>query len=69
MDCAVINERRFEELIETKYADENISKQLVYYADRRKPEKGPQVVAKLKRPYDQGNIKVIDSIDYFGNPL
>jgi hypothetical protein len=69
VDFAIIKEGRVEELIETKYADENISKHFAYYAERLKPEKATQIVAKLRRPYDQGKIKVMDPITYFGKPL
>jgi len=65
VDFAVIKEGRLIELIEVKYSDENISKHLVYYAERLKPEKVTQIVAKLRRPYDRGKIKVIDPISYF----
>lgn len=69
VDFAVIKDGRLEELIETKYADDNISSHLAYYAERLKPTKATQLVAKLKRPYDQGKINVIDPITYFGKPL
>jgi predicted AAA+ superfamily ATPase len=65
VDFAVIREGRLEELIETKYSDENISKHLLYYAERLKPEKATQIVAKIRRPYDKGRIKVVDPIAYF----
>jgi len=52
-------------LIEAKYSDENISKHLLYYAKRLKPKKATQIVAKIKRPYDKGRIKVVDPITYF----
>ena len=54
-----------EELIETKYSDENISKSLLYYAERLNPTKATQIVAKIRRPYDKGRIKVTDPISYF----
>ena len=56
-----------EELIEAKYSDDNISKSLSYYAGRLKPERATQIVAKIKRPYDKDQIKVIDPISYFQN--
>ena len=65
VDFAVIKEGRLIELIEAKYSDENISKHLLYYAKRLKPEKATQIVAKIKRPYDKGRIKVVDPITYF----
>ena len=65
VDFAVIKEGRLIELIEAKHSDENISKHLLYYAKRLKPEKVTQIVAKLRRPYYKGQIKVVDPINYF----
>jgi predicted AAA+ superfamily ATPase len=65
VDFAMVKEGRLEELIETKYSDESISKHLIYYAERLKPEKATQIVAKIRRPYDKGRIKVVDPIAYF----
>jgi predicted AAA+ superfamily ATPase len=65
IDFVVIKEGSLEELIEVKFSDENISKPLIYYAERLKPPKVTQIVAKLKRPYDKGGIRVIDPISYF----
>jgi uncharacterized protein len=65
VDFAVIKEGRLIELIEAKHSDENISKHLLYYANRLKPEKATQIVAQIKRPYDKGRIKVVDPITYF----
>lgn len=65
VDFAVLKDGRLEELIETKYSDEDVSKHLIYYAERLKPEKATQIVAKLKRPYEKGKIKVVDPITYF----
>jgi len=69
VDFAIIKEGRLIELIEAKHSDENISKHLLYYAKRLKPEKATQVVAKIKRPYDKGRIKVVDPITYFRNQI
>ena len=69
VDFAVIKEERLIELIEAKYSDDNISKHLLYYAKRLKPEKVTQIVAKLRRPYDKGQIKVVDPITYFWEPI
>lgn len=65
VDFAVIKEGRLVELIEAKYSDKNISKHLLYYAERLKPEKVTQIVANIKRPYDKGRIKVVNPITYF----
>lgn len=69
VDFAVIKEGKLEELIEVKYSDEGISKHLLYYAERLKPGKATQIVARLKRPYDKGRIKVVDPISYFRNRI
>lgn len=65
VDFAIIKEGRLIELIEAKHSDENLSKHLLYYAKRLKPKKATQIVAKIKRPYDKGRIKVVDPITYF----
>jgi len=65
VDFAVIKEGRLIELIEAKYSDENISQHLLYYAKRLKPDKATQIVAKIRRPYDKGQIQVVDPISYF----
>jgi len=65
VDFAVLRDGQLEELIETKYSDEDLSKHLLYYAERLKPEKVTQIVAKLKRPYDKGRARVVDPITYF----
>ena len=67
VDFAVIKDGHLEELIEAKYSDDSISRHLQYYAERLKPEKATQIVAKIRRPYDKGRIKIIDPISYFQN--
>lgn len=67
VDFAVIKDGHLEELIEAKYSDDSISRHLQYYAERLKPEKATQIVAKIRRPYDKGRIKVIGPISYFQN--
>jgi predicted AAA+ superfamily ATPase len=67
VDFAVLKDGHLEELIEAKYSDDSISRHLQYYAERLKPEKATQIVAKIRRPYDKGRIKIIDPISYFQN--
>lgn len=67
VDFAILKEGVLEELIEVKYADETISKSLLYCAERLKPKKATQIVAELKRNYDKNQIRVTDPISYFGN--
>ncbi|SPD73255.1 conserved hypothetical protein [uncultured Desulfobacterium sp.] len=67
VDFALFKEGVLEELIEVKYADEEISRSLIYYANLLKPKKATQIVAHLKRPFDKNGIRVIDPISYFDN--
>ena len=67
VDFAVLKDGHLEELIEAKYSDDSISRHLQYYAERLKPAKATQIVAKIRRPYDKGRIKIIDPISYFQN--
>lgn len=67
VDFVVLKDGHLEELIEAKYSDDSISRHLQYYAERLKPEKATQIVAKIRRPYDKGRIKIIDPISYFQN--
>jgi len=67
VDFVIIKEGKLEELVEAKYSDENISKPLLYYAERLKPRKATQIVAKIKRPYDKNRVRVTDPISYFSN--
>lgn len=69
VDFAIIKEGVLEELVEVKYSDDTPSKHLAYYAQRLKPKKVTQIVAKLKRPYDKNGIRVVDPFRYFTEPL
>ena len=69
VDFAVLKEGDLEELIEAKYSDEKISRSLSYYAERLNPMKATQIVAKIRRPYDKGRIRVTDPISYFRNNI
>lgn len=67
VDFAIVKEGELEELIEVKYSDDSIARSLSYYADRLNPKKAVQIVAKIKRTYDKGKIRVTDPISYFSN--
>jgi len=68
VDFAIFREGVLEELIEVKYADETLSKHLVYYANRLQPKRATQIVANLKRCYDKNGIQVVDPLRYFTHP-
>jgi predicted AAA+ superfamily ATPase len=65
IDFVVLKDNHLEELIEVKWSDENISRSLMYYAERLKPSQTTQIVAHLKRPYTRGKIRVVDPFSYF----
>ena len=67
VDFAIVREGHLEELVEAKLSEERISKALLYYAQRLKPERATQIVAELRRPYDRNGIKVVDPVSYFTN--
>ncbi|MFH0729995.1 MAG: ATP-binding protein [Pseudomonadota bacterium] len=67
VDFALFKEGVLEELIEVKYAGEEISTSLLYYKDRLKPKKATQLLAKLKRPFEKNGITVTDAVSYFSN--
>jgi uncharacterized protein len=69
VDFVVLKENQVEELIEVKWADETISKALLYYSKRLQPTKATQLVARLKRPFDHGNIQVRDPFSYFNSSI
>jgi hypothetical protein len=66
VDFAVLKEGKLEELVEVKYADDSISKSLLYYAERLKPERATQITANVKRAYDKNRLRVTDPFSYFG---
>lgn len=64
VDFAVLKEGELEELIEAKVSDEEISRSLAYYAERLKPKRATQLVARLRRPYDKGGVRVTDPVSF-----
>jgi len=69
VDFVILKDGEIEELVEVKYTDENIGRSLRYYAEKLRPPKATQIVARLKRPYSRGNITVTNPLSYFANPF
>lgn len=65
VDFVILKDGAIQELIEVKFAEENISRSLRYYVKRLRPPKATQIVAMLKRPYSSGIISVVDPLSYF----
>lgn len=56
------------DLIEVKTTDLNVSSHLKYYTQRLQPKRATQIVAGLKRPFNQGEILITSPADFFKNP-
>lgn len=54
---------RLEALIEVKWSDREIARPLSYYAQRLRPKVAQQLVARISRPYRQGQIEVARATD------
>lgn len=67
VDFVILKDKVIEELIEVKYSDDSLSKHLQYYTLKLKPKKSTQIVAGLKRDYDQNGIKVVSPLSYFSD--
>jgi len=67
VDFVILKDNSVEELIEVKYADDELSSHLKYYATKIKAKKITQIVAKLDRSYDQQGIRITDPLSYFSN--
>lgn len=65
VDFVVLVDNQIVELIEVKLSDEDISRSLLYYAEKLKPQRVTQIVAHLKRTYTKGNVRVTDPLSYF----
>ncbi len=65
VDFVILKEGRIEELIEVKFSDDSVSRHLRYYAEKLKPSKVTQIVAKLKNSYSSNGIDVVKPVEYF----
>lgn len=65
VDFAVILNKKVHELIEVKWSDHEISSHLHYFAERLRPQKITQIVAKLKKPFKKGQLQLVSPLIYF----
>ncbi len=65
VDFVILKEGKLEELIEVKYSDEEPSRHLRYYREKLNPPRTTQLVATLKKPFDQHGIRVTSPAHYF----
>ncbi|MBU1241654.1 ATP-binding protein, partial [Myxococcota bacterium] len=69
VDFAVVIDGVLDELIEVKTGDDAVSPSLKYYAQRLKPRRATQLVARLARPYDADGVRVTDPVRYFAEDI
>jgi predicted AAA+ superfamily ATPase len=65
VDFVIVKDNSIEELVEAKWADQNISSSLKYYSEKLKISRGTQIFGSLKSPYTSGKIEVCHATDYF----
>ena len=68
VDFATVVDGKLVELIEVKTSDSDLSRSLLYYTDKLKPQQAIQLVGDLQRPYDKKGVRVMSPVDYFKNP-
>jgi predicted AAA+ superfamily ATPase len=69
VDFAIIKDKKVESLIEVKWSDDQLAKNLIYYSEKINPLHSLQLVANLKREYKAGKSQVIDAVDFLARPL
>lgn len=63
VDFVILKEGVVEDIIEAKFADENVAASLRYYAERLHPKRALQITANLKRSYSQGRLYVVTALE------
>lgn len=64
VDFLITKDKKVESLIEVKWSDDQISKNLVYYSDKLNPGHSIQLVANLKREFSKNKLQVLSAINY-----
>ncbi|MDX1957891.1 MAG: hypothetical protein SFU98_04920 [Leptospiraceae bacterium] len=64
MDFAITKDKKLESLIEAKWSDDEVSKNLVYYSEKLNPSESLQLVANLKREYHKNKLEVLSARKY-----
>jgi predicted AAA+ superfamily ATPase len=68
VDFVTVIDNQIEDLIEVKLSDKNISNSLRYYTEKLKPKRAIQLVGKLSRSFDDGQIQVVSPLEFFSKP-
>lgn len=63
VDFAIIKENKLETLIEVKLSDHEVSKNLIFFADRLNPTKAVQIVAHTKKGFKKNQLEVQSALE------
>ena len=63
VDFCIVKENSVDTLIECKYSDFKIDKNLKYFEEKYSL-KGVQIVKELKNEYEKGNIKILNGSNF-----
>lgn len=64
VDFAITKDKKLEFLIEAKWSEEEVSKNLIYYSEKLNPMRSLQLVANLKREYKKNKTEVLSAKDF-----
>jgi predicted AAA+ superfamily ATPase len=64
VDFLITKDKKPEILIEAKWSDDQISKNLSYYSEKIQPQMSLQLVANLKREYTKNKLHVLLASNY-----
>jgi predicted AAA+ superfamily ATPase len=67
VDFAITKDKKLEFLIEAKWNEEEVSKNLTYYSEKLNPMRSLQLVANLKREYKKNKTEVLSAKDFLAN--
>ncbi|MBK7058765.1 MAG: ATP-binding protein [Leptospiraceae bacterium] len=67
VDFAITKDKKLEFLIEAKWSEEEVSKNLTYYSEKLNPMRSIQLVANLKREYKKNKTEVLSAKDFLAN--
>lgn len=68
VDFVTVINNQVTDLIEVKLSDASVSSSLKYYSEKLKPKNTVQLVAKLRKSFNQDNILITTPSEFFKNP-
>lgn len=63
VDFVILKDRKVHTLVECKWGDSNLSSSLEYYANKLKPKRAIQIVAKLARSFKKERLEILTPKD------